>query len=117
MDNIGPNILKCEVRKAIQDMKKGKATGDDEIPVDILKLMGESGIEVLTNLINRIYDSGEWPTDFLEVTMIPLPKKLPLGSVIQLRTDKLADLQVLSENIPEDFLNTKKTSSKKLKTV
>ena len=75
IDSIGPNILKCEVRKAIQDMKRGKATGDDEIPVDILKLMGESGIDALTKLINRIYDSGEWPNDFLEVTMIPLPKK------------------------------------------
>jgi hypothetical protein len=29
----------------------------------------------MTKLINTIYESGEWPKDFTEVTMIALKKK------------------------------------------
>jgi hypothetical protein len=29
----------------------------------------------LTQLINNIYESGEWPKDFTEVTMVALKKK------------------------------------------
>ena len=56
-DDMGPSILKCEVMKAIEEMRKGKATGDDEIPVDVLKIMGDNGIQVLTKILNRIYES------------------------------------------------------------
>ena len=36
-DDKGPTILKSEVVKAIKDMQRKKATGDDNIPVDLLK--------------------------------------------------------------------------------
>jgi hypothetical protein len=29
----------------------------------------------MTALVNKIYMSGDWPKDFLDVTMIALPKK------------------------------------------
>ena len=41
----------------------------------MLKLLGEGGWKILTKLINTIYETGEWPKDFTEVTMIPLKKK------------------------------------------
>ena len=74
-DEKGPSILQCEVEKAIKDMKRGKATGDDNIPADILKILGDLGMKNLTKMINHIYETGEWPEDFLDVTMIPLKKK------------------------------------------
>lgn len=74
-DDKGPGILQSEVEKAIRDMRRRKATGDDDIPSDLLKELGEKGVKALTRLINKIYVTGEWPKDFLEVTMIPLQKK------------------------------------------
>ncbi|PNF16702.1 hypothetical protein B7P43_G05333 [Cryptotermes secundus] len=56
-------------------MRNGKATGDDDVPGDVLKLLGEGGLKTLTKLINTIYETGEWPKDFTEVTMIALKKK------------------------------------------
>ena len=35
-DDKGPTILKSEIVKAIKDMRRKKATGDDNIPVDVV---------------------------------------------------------------------------------
>ena len=56
-------------------MRNRKATGDDDIPGDVLKILGEGGLKILTKLINTIYETGEWPKNFTEVTMITLKKK------------------------------------------
>jgi hypothetical protein len=63
------------VEKAIKEMRNKKATGDDDIPGDVLKLYGEGGLKLMTKLINIIYETGEWPKDFTEVTMIALKKR------------------------------------------
>jgi aromatic ring-opening dioxygenase LigB subunit len=42
---------------------------------DVLKLLGEGGLKIMTKLINTIYETGEWSKDFTKVTMIALKKK------------------------------------------
>jgi len=56
-------------------MRNKKATGDDDVPADVLKLLGDGGLKIMTKLINTIYETGQWPKDFMEVTMIALKKK------------------------------------------
>jgi hypothetical protein len=63
------------VKKAIKGMRNKKATGDDDVPGDVLKLLGEGGLKIMKKLIKTIYKIGEWPKDFTEVTMIALKKK------------------------------------------
>jgi hypothetical protein len=63
------------VEKAIKEMRDKKATGDDDVPGDVLKLLGEDGLRLMTQLINSMYVTGEWPRDFIEVTIIVLKKK------------------------------------------
>ena len=74
-DDKGPIILKSEVIKAIKNMRRKKALGDNNIPVDLLKELGDSGLKIMTALVNKIYMSGDWPKDLLDITMIALPKK------------------------------------------
>ena len=57
-------------------MRNRKATGDDDVPGDVHKLLGEGGLKILTKLTNTIYETGEWPKDFTEVTMIRKRHKL-----------------------------------------
>jgi hypothetical protein len=71
----GPYILQSEVEKAIKEMRNKKATGDDDVPGDVLKLLGEGGLKIMKKLINTIYETGEWPKDFTEATMFALKKK------------------------------------------
>ena len=54
---------------------RNKATGDDDVPGEVLKLFGECDLKIMTKLINTIYETGEWPKDFTEVTMIASNKK------------------------------------------
>jgi len=71
--------LQSEVEKAIKELRNKKATGDDDIPGEVLKLLGEDGLKIVTKLTNTIYGTGEWPKDFPEDTMIGLKKK-PQGT-------------------------------------
>ena len=73
-DDKEPTILKREVVNAIKDMQRKKAT-DDNIPVDLHKELGDSGLKIMTAPVNTIYISVNWPKDFLDVTMVALPKK------------------------------------------
>ena len=51
-DKKGPYILQSEVEKAIKEMRNRKATGDDDdVPGDVIKLLGEGGLKILTNLL------------------------------------------------------------------
>ena len=59
-DYKGSTVLtrKSEVVKAIKNMRRKKATGDN-IPVDLLKELGDSGLKIITALVNKIYMSGD----------------------------------------------------------
>ena len=88
-DDKGPHILQSEVEKAIKETRNRKATGDDDIPGDVIKLLGEGGLEILTELSNTIYNTGEWPKDITEVTMIVLKKKTKATKCSDYRTISL----------------------------
>jgi hypothetical protein len=55
-------------------VRNKKATGNNDVPGDVLKLSGEGSLKIMMKLINTIYETGEWPKDFKEVTMITLKK-------------------------------------------
>jgi hypothetical protein len=44
------------VEKAIKEMRNKKVTGDDNVPGDVLKLLGEDDLKIMTKLINTIYE-------------------------------------------------------------
>ena len=70
----GPPILKEEVEDAIKKMKFGKATGPDNIPIEVIVTLEDIGVEVTTKLLNAIYDSGVIPEDLMKSVFITLPK-------------------------------------------
>ena len=88
-DEKGPHILQSVVGKAIKEMRNRKATGNDDIPGDVLKLLGEGGFKILTKLSNTICNTGESPQDFREVTMIALKKKTKATKCSDYRTISL----------------------------
>ena len=69
-----PCILRAEVEHAIKNIKTGKAPGPDNIHAEILQLINEENLTRLTQLYNRIYETGQIPKDWLKSTFIPLPK-------------------------------------------
>ena len=59
-------ILREEVEIAVPSLKKGKSVGVDNIPAELVQAGGETMIDVLadvlTEICNRIWRTGEWPT-------------------------------------------------------
>jgi hypothetical protein len=53
-DEKGTYILQSEAKKAVNEMKNEKATGDDDVPGVLLKLLGDGGLKIMTKLINTI---------------------------------------------------------------
>ena len=52
-DDKGPNILKSEVVKVIEYIRSKKATGGYNIPVDLLKERGDSGLKIMIALVKK----------------------------------------------------------------
>jgi len=59
-----PAILKSETKKALCDIAYNKAPGCDGIPTELIKNTGEEGINVITELCQKIWMTGKWPTDW-----------------------------------------------------
>ena len=64
-----------EIRKAISLLKTGKAPGPDEIPAEAIKADMETSIEMLYDLIGKIWDTEEIPIGWKEGYLVKIPKK------------------------------------------
>ena len=65
-------VSREEVKNALRRMKKGKAVGPDELPVEVWKCMGEMGIEFLTRLFNRLLMGERMPEEWRRSGLIPI---------------------------------------------
>lgn len=61
--------------EAIKEMRDKRATGDDDVLVDVLKLWEEESLSLTTYVINNKYEIRERLKDFMKVTMTALRKK------------------------------------------
>ena len=59
-------------------MKKGKSAGVDNIPAERVQAGGQTMINVSTEICNRIWRTGEWPTPWTQSLIITIPKKAAL---------------------------------------
>ena len=77
-----------EVEPAIKEMKNGKATGLDGIPIKFVKCLGEGKKEILS-LCNKIYNEGERPEELMETVLRPIPEKSNAKKCMEFRTISL----------------------------
>ena len=60
-DENGPYILQSEVEKAIKEMRNKKAKGYDDVPADVLKLLGDGGLKIMKKLIKTFLKQESGP--------------------------------------------------------
>ena len=65
-------ILREEVGAAVKCLKGGKSPGDDNIPPELIKNGREAMISTLTIICNKIWENGEWPTQWTNSMIITL---------------------------------------------
>ena len=70
-----PSISESEVIRAMKEVANGKATGIDNIPIELFKAGGNEAIAMITKICNRICETTEWPRPWKQSIYIPMPKK------------------------------------------
>ena len=63
-----------EVRTGLRMMKKGKAQGPDDIPVEAWIALGNKGVEFLMNFFNRILRGEKMPDEWRRSVFVSLYK-------------------------------------------
>jgi len=87
--NREPPPLKSEVAKALASINANKAPGSDQLPVELLQQGGESTLEAMHKICHGIWETGEWPDDWVNSVFIPIPKKGDLSKCGNYRTISL----------------------------
>ena len=52
--HLEPDILECEVKWALECITSNKASGDDEIPVDLFQILKDNAVKVLHSVCQQI---------------------------------------------------------------
>ena len=73
--HLEPNILECKVRWALGSITMNKASGGDEIPVELFQILKDGAVKVLHSICQPIWKTQQWPQDWKKSVFIPVPKK------------------------------------------
>ena len=104
-DDIG-EITSAEIEMALRNMKNWKATGRDNLPVDVWKSLRRTGVNFLKEASNKITDEEKIPDIWRKSILIPIFKnKLDIMNCGKYRGIKLmCHSMKLSEKVHENRL-------------
>ena len=70
-----PDILEGKVKWALGSIAMNKASGGDEIPVELFQILKNDAVKVLHSIVQQIWKTQQWPQDWKRSVFIPIPKK------------------------------------------
>ena len=73
--HLEPDLLECEVKWALASITTNKASGGDEIPVELLQIPKDDAVKVLHSICQQIWKTQQWSQDGKRSVFIPIPKK------------------------------------------
>jgi len=53
-----PHITRDEIKKQLEKIKNGKAAAPDEFPMEIVKKLGDLGLDWITAVLREVQDEG-----------------------------------------------------------
>ena len=69
-----PDILECEVKRALGSITMNKASGGDGIPVELFQILKDAAVNAALNMPANL-ETQQWPQDWKKSVFIPTPKK------------------------------------------
>ena len=57
--HLEPDILKCEVKRALGSITMNKASGDDRIPVELFQVLKDDAVKVLNLICQQIWKTQQ----------------------------------------------------------
>ena len=73
--NLEADILKCEVKWALESITTNKASGSDGIPAELFQILKDDTVKVLHSICQQIGKTQQWPQDWIRSVFTPVPKK------------------------------------------
>ena len=73
--HLEPDILECEVKRALESITTNKASGRDGIPVELFQILKDDAVKLLHAICQQIWKTQQWPQDWKRSVFIPIPKK------------------------------------------
>jgi len=73
--HLEPDILECEVKWALESITTNKASGGDEIPVELFQILKDDAVKVLHSICQQIWRTQQWSQDWKRSVLLPIPKK------------------------------------------
>ena len=73
--HLEPDILECEVKRALGNITTNKACGGDGIPFELFQILKDDAVKVLHSICQQIWKIPWWPQDWKMSSFIPIPKK------------------------------------------
>ena len=73
--HLEPDILECEVKRALESITRNNASGGDGIPVELLQILKDYAVKVLHSICQQIWKIQQWPQDWKRSVFNPIPKK------------------------------------------
>ena len=69
-----PDILEYEVKWSLESIAMNKASGGDEIPIELFLILKDDALKVLHSC-QQIWKTQQWAQDWNRSVFIPIPKK------------------------------------------
>ena len=73
--HLEPDILECEIKRALGSITTNKASGGDGIPVELFQILEDGVVKVLHSISQQIWRTQQWPQVWKRSVFIPIPKK------------------------------------------
>ena len=73
--HLKPDILKREVKWALEIITNNKPSGGDGIPGELFQILKDDAVKVLHSICQQIWGTQQWPQDWKKSVFIPIPKK------------------------------------------
>ena len=73
--HLEPDILECEVKRALRSITTNKASRGDGIPVELFQILKHDVVKVLHLICQQIWKTQQWPQLWKRSVFIPVPKK------------------------------------------
>ena len=73
--HLEPDIIEYKVKWALGSITMNKASGGDEIPVELFQILEDDAVKVLNSICHQIWKMHQWPQDWKRSVFILTPKK------------------------------------------
>ena len=70
-----PDILECKVKLALGSITMNKASGGNEIPVELFQILEDDAVKVLHSVCQKIWKTQQWSQDWNRSVFTPIPKR------------------------------------------